>query len=168
MVTGIETAGLALAVFPIVVSGLQFYADGARTIKAMWRPEMALKSLIRDIGMEKCKFENTCTFLLEGMVSDSHLILLMDYPGGPLWRDNDLQEKLKSRLRPATAQYYMEAMEALTSTLQSLQVKLGLDKDDKVRQIPHSCYSEIRSPNLDANIMHYRLNWPIEKLSRRN
>lgn len=134
MVTGIETAGLALAVFPLVVSGLQSYADGARTIKDMWRPEMALKSLIRDIGMEKCKFENTCTFLLEGMVTDLHLTRLMECPGGPLWSEHDLQEKLENRLRRATVVLcYMDAMQELTSTLQVLQDNLGIDKDDKVQ-----------------------------------
>lgn len=135
MVTGIETAGLVLAVFPLIVTGLQSYADGARTVKDMWRPELALKSLIRDLGMEKCKFENTCTFLLEGMVTDSHLTRLMECPGGSLWSDHDLQKKLENRLRRPTVLCYMDAMQDLTSTLQILQDKLGIGKDDKV---PHA------------------------------
>lgn len=139
MVTGIETAGLALAVFPLVVGGIQFYADGARTIKEMWRPERALNALTRELEMEKCKFENTCTLLLEDMVSNSHLILLMERPGGPLWGADDLQQKLKSRLRPAAAQCYMEAIEALVFTLQTLQDKFKMNKDEKVYPISYMC-----------------------------
>lgn len=132
MVTGIETAGLALSVFPLVVSGLQAYAEGARTIRELWRPEMTLKSLIRELGMEKCKFENTCTSLLEGMVTDSDLTLLMESPGGSLWSELNLQEKLECRFSPGTVKCYMDAMKDLASTLQILQENLGLDEDDTV------------------------------------
>ena len=33
MVTGVETAGLVLGAFPIVIEGLKFYTSGVRTIK---------------------------------------------------------------------------------------------------------------------------------------
>lgn len=151
MVTGIETAGLALAVFPIVVGGLKFYADGARTIKDMWRYEGTLKSISRELGMEKCKFENTCTLLLEDVLSDSHLTHLMENPGGPLWGADDLQETLKSRLRPATVPRYLEAIEALALALKNLQDEFGLGEADKVYLIPNLCWSVISNSGLNAN-----------------
>lgn len=132
MVTGIETAGIALAVFPLLISGLQSYADGVRTIKELWNPHLALKSLIRELAMEKCKFENTCTSLLEGMVADADLTLLMESPGGSPWKNPDLQEKLDSRLSPYTLACYMAAMKELESTLRILQDSLGLYGDDTV------------------------------------
>lgn len=132
MVTGIETAGVALAVFPLLISGLQSYANGIRTIRELWQPQLALKSLIRELGMEKCKFENTCASLLEGMVTDADLTLLMESPGGPPWSNPDLQDKLDSRFRPATLACYMDAMKDLASSLRILQDTLALDEDDTV------------------------------------
>lgn len=132
MVTGIETAGIALAVFPLLISGLQSYADGVRTIKELWNPHLALKSLIRELAMEKCKFEITCTSLLEGMVTDADLTILMESPGGSPWKNPDLQEKLDSRLSPYTLACYMAAMKELESTLRILQDSLGLYGDDTV------------------------------------
>jgi hypothetical protein len=131
-----EMAGLALGIFPIVVSGLQFYADGARTIKDMWRPEITLRDLSRELRMEKCKFDNTCKLLLGHlMVSDSHLALLMENLGGALWSADDLQKKLKDNLGEDTTHQYMEAMETLTLSLQRLQYELRLNNNDKVRLI---------------------------------
>ncbi|RPB16179.1 hypothetical protein P167DRAFT_570890 [Morchella conica CCBAS932] len=136
MVTGIETAGLALAIFPLVIEGLKSYSNGARTIKDMWRSQVTLKSLIRELRMEKCKFENTLTSLLEGVASDQpNLLFLMNDPECKFWCTKDFQETLKSRLRPDMVEVYIEAMEELYSALESLTNKFALgsecEPDDK-------------------------------------
>lgn len=166
MVTGIETAGIALAVFPLLISGLQSYADGIRTIKELWHPQLALNSLIRELGMEKCKFDNTCASLLEGMVTDAHLTLLMENPGGLPWSDPDLQEKLDSRFRPETLACYIDAMKDLASTLRILQDSLGLDGDDTVPPL------RVCNPQLwlekKTNLKCYSPNPSREKRTRKN
>lgn len=130
MVTGIETASLALAIFPLVIEGLKSYSNGARTIKDMWRSQVTLKSLIRELRMEKCKFENTLTSLLEGVASDQpNLLFLMNDPECKFWCTKDFQETLKSRLRPDMVEVYIEAMEELYSALESLTNKFALGSE---------------------------------------
>jgi hypothetical protein len=130
MVTGIEVTGIALAIFPLVIEGLKSYSNGARTIKDMWRPQMALKSLIRELGMEQCKFENTLTSLLEGIVSESDQLSLMNDPGGELWYTEDLQNTLESRLRTTKAvQVYVDSMNDLVFVLKTLEDKFVLGSE---------------------------------------
>lgn len=123
MVTGIEAAGLGLAIFPLVIEGLKSYSNGARTIKDIWRSQVTLKSLIRELKMEKCKFDNTLAPLLEGVVLDQ---ANPNDPDGKLWRTEVFQNTLKSRLRPDTVEVYIESMEDLHSALESLTNKFEL------------------------------------------
>ncbi|KAI5849616.1 hypothetical protein DFP73DRAFT_302372 [Morchella snyderi] len=126
MVTGIEAAGFALAIFPLVIEGLKSYSNGARTIKDMWRSQVTLKSLIRELKMEKCKFENTLTSLLEGAVLDQPNL---NDPDGKVWSTEDFQNALMSRLRPDTVEVYIDAMEDLYSALQSLTRRFALGSE---------------------------------------
>jgi len=137
MASGMEIAGLALAIFPLVIEGLEFYASSARKIKELWRYKLSLNRLISDLDTEKCKFENTCTSLLEDIVSDTDLTLLMDDPGGALWEADRIQEKLKCRLRPATVQCYMGRIKELRSSLETLGAELKLYQDDMVYTLPY-------------------------------
>jgi len=59
MVTGIETAGLVLAAFPIVVEGLKYYISCARKVKEISRHRDVLRQFMRDIKTEMTIFEDT-------------------------------------------------------------------------------------------------------------
>ncbi|KAF8537487.1 hypothetical protein BDD12DRAFT_222071 [Trichophaea hybrida] len=51
MVTGVETTGLALAIFPILVQSIGFYLEGSRTIKDWWNYKGVLSRLVRQLEM---------------------------------------------------------------------------------------------------------------------
>ena len=136
MVTGIETAGLVLAVFPIIVEGLKVYLDGISSIKKYWQFIAVLKRLIRDLLVEEVKFSNTCTELLHDLVDSSELIRLLEKPGGERWRTTELQIKLKERLGRGL-QAYMEAVIDMTDCLEDFRRKLELGPTNRVS--PHTC-----------------------------
>jgi len=129
MVTGIETAGLALAIFPLVVRGLAFYLDAAQKVKEIYKYEGVLKRLVRELEMERSKFENTCAVLLEGMVSAEQLATLVSGEG---WKDPNLQNGLERCLGLNAAKSFTEAVAALNSLLDSLRKGIGLDENSQV------------------------------------
>ncbi|KAF8417858.1 hypothetical protein EV426DRAFT_352996 [Tirmania nivea] len=59
MVTGIETAGLVLGTFPIVIEGLKYYINCARKVKEIFRHKDDLRQFMRDIKTEMTIFEDT-------------------------------------------------------------------------------------------------------------
>ncbi|KAF8542788.1 hypothetical protein BDD12DRAFT_333858 [Trichophaea hybrida] len=130
MVTGVEAAGLALAIFPLVVNGLGCYLDGIRKIKQAKNYRGVLKRLIRNFEMEKIKFQNTCEFFLGGMVSAKEM---EDLVSGVGWNRPEFQCVLLGRLRENAADAFIAAVEALTESLQELGKDLGFDEDQKVR-----------------------------------
>ncbi len=133
MVTGVETAGLVLAVFPLVVEGLKTYLKGVESIKRWWKYVSVLKHLIRLLRMEEAKFSNTCTELLHDLVGAPQLALLLEKPGGWRWRDADLQIKLRQRLGRGF-HAYLEVVTDMTDILEEFRRKLELDVNDKVCQ----------------------------------
>ena len=122
MVTGVESAGLVLAAFALIIQGTQVYANCARTIKGMKRQQMILAQYSRALSVEQVKFENTCENLLADIVSLEHSTLrdLINNPGGPEWRKSDFETKLSSRLRPASANQFVQAAEELKQRLEDL------------------------------------------------
>jgi hypothetical protein len=133
MVTDVETAGLILATFPLIIEGLKFYLEGLETIKRWWRYIKTLKHLIRKIAMEETKFENSCTELLSGIVDGADFELLLSEPGGKSWRRTDILTSLQQRLG-GSFNVYLEAVLDMKEVLDEFREKLELDSSGKVRK----------------------------------
>lgn len=74
MATGVETAGLVLAVFPLVVKGMQYYAEGLQTIQFWRRYRRELQNHARRIKTQWVRYLNTIELLFGGIVgSDEEL-----------------------------------------------------------------------------------------------
>lgn len=58
MVTGIEAAGLALGLFPLVIEGIKFYISSAEKFKEIKHHKRTLEKFKRELEMEKSKFHN--------------------------------------------------------------------------------------------------------------
>lgn len=134
MVTGVEVAGLALAIFPVVLRCLQFYLKSFQEAKKWWRYIKVAKSLIQDLEMEKMKFENICEELLFEIVEPAELDLLLAQPGGPRWQIPHLQIALKNGLGRSFG-IYLETVSAVKDTLDSLQTRLQRAIPEEVRHI---------------------------------
>ena len=59
MVTGIEAAGLALGLFPVVLEGITFYISTIEKSIEIIRHKRTLKKFRRELVMEKSIFDNT-------------------------------------------------------------------------------------------------------------
>jgi hypothetical protein len=134
MVTGIETAGIVLAILPLVIEGLKAYLEGVRTIEKWWRFDRELANLVRILDAEYIRYLNTCEELLVGIVSPSTVGALLDSPSGDGWRAPDIEKKLRLRLRRSFLSF-METINDMENVVQQLVKKLGLDLDSKASQL---------------------------------
>ncbi|KAF8545339.1 hypothetical protein BDD12DRAFT_2809 [Trichophaea hybrida] len=126
MVTGIEAAGLALAIFPLVVKG---YQDGAGMFADARKHQRVLKRLVRRLKMECVKFENTITDLLDGIVPANKLERLLKGEG---WKENRFQQRLREKFKPKEVDIFTDAVEDLMEYIQQVGQGLGLDTNYKL------------------------------------
>lgn len=169
MVTGIETAGLVLGAFPLVIEGLKMYVQGVSTMRDMKRYEFILGQFKRDIEMESTHFEDTCYQLLQHMVlpEDTTLDNLIANPGGKVWKAGELQHALLRRLRPGSAMQFMCAAEELKYIMYTLGEKFDPSKspdscDEKVGTVSvETC--PLQFITLDANYNIWCPTRPIER-----
>ncbi|KAF8252528.1 hypothetical protein K440DRAFT_644722 [Wilcoxina mikolae CBS 423.85] len=127
MATGFEIAGLALAIFRLVITGITLYRDAAAKIKDLHHYETVLKQLVRQLDIEKLKFENTCAFLLEGILPADQVAALVE---GDIsrWNDPNFQNELGKCLRVGAATAFTRSVEALNQFLQGLIDEIGFDE----------------------------------------
>jgi hypothetical protein len=166
MVTGVEAAGIILAILPLVVNQLDAYVRGLETIKTFRtkRYRRELESYLTRLGTQQAIFLNTLEHLLEDVTdSDDEVRDLIGNPVGTSWQDPVFQQRLRKRLG-RDHDIYIKTMTILSGLLQNLSDKLGLDTDintsRKVRAVnfililrKHSlaitCLSRIQSWNAD-------------------
>jgi hypothetical protein len=74
MVTGIEAAGIVLAIFPFVVRGIDFHLQGIETLRRGRSYREILKRLKRDLRVEHTKLQNTCDLFLGDSVSSQQMM----------------------------------------------------------------------------------------------
>jgi hypothetical protein len=92
MPTGIEEAGLVLAVFPILCSLIQQYLTGLESINSFIGYSHDLEVLLFKLNAEHRLFKTSC-FLLLSPVGDLRVInSLIEDPGGQHWRDQELMK----------------------------------------------------------------------------
>jgi len=123
MVTGIETAGLALAAFPLLIQGLGLYLEGARKIRDMRGYEMQLKQWVGKIEMEQYKFENNGERLLE--YTSAEWV-------GSCWKCPEIEIALRERLRGKDIPVFKATIETLKLSLHQLCDDLGFTENCQV------------------------------------
>lgn len=97
--SGFEVAGIALAVFPILVDGLVRFVDGVQTIKHWRRYRVRLQDYADRLTSQKVYYEDTLEELLEGLVqSEDELTDLLAQPRGIIWKKPEYEAKLRQRL----------------------------------------------------------------------
>ena len=99
MVTGVETAGLVLGAFPLILSFLEYYGQGLETLQEWWKFRTEFLSFLHQVGVQSVFFrENLETLLAPIVVSDAEMNALLEHPGGPIWKGPTLDQRLHERL----------------------------------------------------------------------
>jgi len=130
--SGVEVAGLVLACLPLVISALEHYARGARTVRAWGKYRLEVIGLRHILNTEFEIFRNTCEIMLARIASPKGISTLLDDPGGCAWKDPRLDIELRRILR-RSYDGYIETMQNINSAVAEFQHKLRLGTDGSVR-----------------------------------
>ena len=130
--SGFEAAGIALAVFPILVEGMVGFVGGVQTIKHWRRYRARLQDYADIMGTQGVYYQDTLEELLSGIVqSEDEITDLMAEPRGAIWKRPEYEEKLRLRLG-RSYRVYVRLSENMAEALFSMCEKLGIDSSGKV------------------------------------
>lgn len=134
----VEAVGLVLGTLPLLISALEHYGDGVRTIQKWRRYERELQSVIRNLKTERVKMQNVCEKLLDGIVPASRIDTMVGDPFGELWQEKETQTKLKARLwRSESWDVFEQTVQAMNTAIEKTLEKLGAGS--KASQPPPPC-----------------------------
>ena len=131
--SGIEVTGLVLGSIPLIISALEDYADGVRTIKRMMQYKWELDQLVTSLQAEYELYRNTCEQLLNGLVSATAMEELVRDPQSPLWKSDALNKKLEELLS-RSYKVYMKSVDDMNATIEEFRLRLNLSDEGKVSQ----------------------------------
>lgn len=135
MVTGIETAGVVLAILPLIVNQLDSYVSGIETLKSFRtrRYRRQFEEWSTRLGTQHAILLNTLEQSLEGLVDyDDDISELINNPKGRLWKDPAFQKKLAKKL-DRNYGVFLRTMTELSTLLETLSRKLGLEFADPLK-----------------------------------
>ncbi|KAL9004774.1 MAG: hypothetical protein Q9188_002409 [Gyalolechia gomerana] len=125
-----EIAGLVLVTFPVIVHGLNGYAQGLDTWKSWRNYRRELKGYARTLDCQRVWCLDTLEELFEGIATTDHEIAeLMEDPSGPHW--NRYETELQERLGTAYP-IFLETMREMTDALEALRRKIGIEDQGNV------------------------------------
>lgn len=131
--SGLEVAGVVLGGISLLISGLEHYAEGAQTIKIMFRARSVFKGLSRSLEVERQIFYNTIELLLKDCVDDDALQDLLENVGGPAWSEPAVEDALQRRLAKSYRVYF-ETVEEMNRVVAQFHERLPVGDDGKVRR----------------------------------
>ena len=97
MVTGIETAGLVLAVLPLVISALESYKDGLQTIRRLYHSEAELRKLTRTLKVQRSKYRTNLEKLIKAAAPNLGIQDVSEDFCDPIWH-GELNARVKAYL----------------------------------------------------------------------
>jgi hypothetical protein len=126
--SGVEIAGFVLAAFPLLISALEHYREGAEVLEGWWKIKREYKKCKQNLNYHKLAFEENLEELLLPLIADDdELKRLIECPGGDKWNDPALEERLRERL-PKTYSSYLDTIEMMKNVVQELDQALGMSK----------------------------------------
>ena len=124
--SGVEAVGLLLGAFPLLISALEHYREGAELLSDWWRIQRAYKKCKQDIEYHRILFEsNVEEFLLPLVVDEAELRVLMANPAGDEWEDPELGKRLQERL-PKSYNLYLDIIGDINKLMEKLKKELGV------------------------------------------
>ncbi|KAK2762795.1 hypothetical protein FQN54_000970 [Arachnomyces sp. PD_36] len=140
--SGIETAGLVLAIFPLIVKGLSHFAEGVETVKVWRKQRRQLEEYAIQLEGHLVFWLDTLEELLEGIVDsdDVQAQMLKNPEVASLWKHPEYEERLKTRL-DRSYDVYVATMSRMFEALDEVKTRLDVGK---IGEVPWQDYSAVR------------------------
>jgi hypothetical protein len=119
--SGIEVAGIVLAVLGVLIKGVGGYNEVATG--------RDVNLLVESLKANKIMFSNSVECLLRSIVSTDELTRLLNDQTGEVWRDRDLDQRVVAHLGDST-ENITQKIHDIYRTLARLQRKLPVSVHD--------------------------------------
>lgn len=129
MASGFEAVGLALAIFPILIEGIKFYAKEKDVVSDIFNYQRVLIRIVRDLDREQTIFLNSCQRFMEDIaaqcgVGEGEVSEMMQNPEDFRWTNGVLvQQDVFYR---ASVQQYLHAVEDMNEELSRVKELIGI------------------------------------------
>ncbi|KAI9781916.1 MAG: hypothetical protein M1816_002139 [Peltula sp. TS41687] len=131
MFTGLELTAFVLAVFPLVISGLEHYGAGCQSMKewVRFRAEFAL--FMNALHRQKVFFRQNIEDLLSTVVESEHsMARMLNDSKDEGWKDPKLEARLRLRMSGKHEyECYMATVSSICEVLEKLKRKLRITDD---------------------------------------
>ncbi|RMJ13401.1 hypothetical protein CDV36_006916 [Fusarium kuroshium] len=142
--SGFEIAGVVLGAFPIALSALEKYREGAKRVDLFYTIRREHKKCRDDLVFNNLLFKsNLRRLLLPLVVDDDKIEELLSAPGGPGWREKELDNLLQKRMKDGYTLYF-DCIAEMKRIMDELNRVLALD-------------SEVVQRNLDTAVRMFTL-----------
>lgn len=131
MATGIEVAGIVLAVLPLFISALEHYENGMDPIRAFLEFDSELPNQIRKLRDQHIIYNLTMKHLLSSVAESKDVDEMLSNPGGVCWKDDGLQKRLEERL-DESYQAYLDTIKHIEEIMKTIAKDLKIDQSDRV------------------------------------
>jgi hypothetical protein len=129
--SGIEVAGIVLGAIPIILAGLQFYAEGVRVTTRYLKYEKGVEDLISQLKTEHTIYSNSIELILDGVVKHKEIKDFLANPAGDRWKEPIFTAKLRKQLGSSCSSY-IDTINHLVTILERFKTRLRLDAFGKV------------------------------------
>ncbi|ORY09924.1 hypothetical protein BCR34DRAFT_486580 [Clohesyomyces aquaticus] len=129
--SGVEIAGIALAVLPLIINAIEDYNEGLDPVKAFLRWERELPQFIRKLRNQHVHFSQTMRLLLEPITTEFELAEMLSDPSGQMWKDKEMSIKLKNKLQESY-QAYQSTISDIERIMKKIAGKLDLNRSTNV------------------------------------
>lgn len=119
--------GIMLGAIPLLISGLEHYADGIHTMKNMWDYDAVVTHLVGEFRLAQAIFRHSCQDLLMHVLPDSEAAKLLD-GASPNLDDSELDKKLREQLGSDYQAYIHAVSDLRRRRLTLFTRKLVLDE----------------------------------------
>ena len=133
MLTGVETAGIVLAVLPLFISAFEHYSDGLEPIKAFWEIDRLLPIQIRRLRNQHVHFEQTLRILLSQIVDADEVEEMIAAPNSDVWKTPEMQARLEQQLQESY-NAYQDTVSHMEDIMKSIAKDFKMDHSQRVRK----------------------------------
>jgi hypothetical protein len=127
--SGIEAAGIALGVFPILYEGAKKLRETFNDVGTWWRFENEFEDFVLAIEKEHIAFSQNLEILLAPLdIKESERQQLQNDPSSMLWYEPRIQSELKQRIQDRYYMFYMRQLQELKNAVEKLHKLLPINQ----------------------------------------
>jgi hypothetical protein len=134
--SGLEVIGVVLGAVPLVISALEHYAEGVKTIRVIRHAAQEFRAVARKLEAEHLLFRNTLAILLNDCtdIGAATVRSLMDDVRGEDWGKPSVKAALERRLGESMDSY-LKHIQSISDALDDFQDRLHLGSDGQVSSL---------------------------------